>query len=242
MSWGHGRRSFRQAVEKKISTRDVAAITASLFGEGMMARARSGAVHWEKVSKPVPAKVVDAIMASHFKVVAPALRRNAAWRMQRRSLHAMTSPVPATAVEGSTIAIIRDMRSALRQSNFVAAGGTSIRGLLSAKRLTRQRFFGILFHMNLQEVQKRILPVLKRSDIAYAGVFGSVARGEATAGSDIDILVKFKQPATFSAYLQLDDLLREVLGRDVDLLTEGGVNKYLRPFIEKDLTLIYGTR
>lgn len=39
-------------------------------------------MNWEKVGKPVPAKVVDAMMASHFKAVAPALRRNDAWRMQ----------------------------------------------------------------------------------------------------------------------------------------------------------------
>lgn len=96
--------------------------------------------------------------------------------------------------------------------------------------------------MNIQEVRKKALPVLERSDVAYAGVFGSVARGEETADSDIDILVKFKKRPTFSAYLQLDDTLREALGLDIDLLTEGGVNKYLRPQIEQDFTLIYGTR
>ena len=96
--------------------------------------------------------------------------------------------------------------------------------------------------MNLNDIKKQIGPVLKQSRVEYAGVFGSVARGEAGTTSDVDILVKFIGPATFSAYLDLSDRLREALGRDIDLVTEGGVNKFLRPHIERDLQMIYGQR
>ena len=96
--------------------------------------------------------------------------------------------------------------------------------------------------MTWEEVQEKIRPILEQSGVQYAGVFGSVARGDAGPDSDVDILVKFKDPPTFSAYLHLDESLRSRLGRDVDLITEGAVNKFLRPYIEQDLKLVYGQR
>ena len=96
--------------------------------------------------------------------------------------------------------------------------------------------------MTTEELKQKITPILKEARLEYAGVFGSVARGEAGPTSDIDILVKFTSPVTFAAYLKLDDSLRLELGREVDLITEGGVNKLLRPYIERDLKLIYGQR
>lgn len=96
--------------------------------------------------------------------------------------------------------------------------------------------------MKFDEVREKIVPVLQKSDVQYAGVFGSVARGDDRPDSDVDILVKFSGPATFAAYLRLDDGLRQSLGRDVDLVTEGAVNKFLRPYIERDLKLVYGQR
>ncbi|OGN28283.1 MAG: hypothetical protein A2941_01920 [Candidatus Yanofskybacteria bacterium RIFCSPLOWO2_01_FULL_49_17] len=95
---------------------------------------------------------------------------------------------------------------------------------------------------NLEEIRKKLTPLLKESGVKYAGVFGSVARGEASPNSDVDILVKFSAPPTFSGYLALEENLRRTLNRDVDLITEGGVNKYLRPIVERDLVLIYGQR
>ena len=96
--------------------------------------------------------------------------------------------------------------------------------------------------MNLQEIKERVLPIIKDRPIEYMGIFGSVARGEDGPNSDIDILVKFTGRPTFSGYLKLEQDLREQLNRDVDLVTEGGVNKFLRPQIERDLKLIYGQR
>lgn len=96
--------------------------------------------------------------------------------------------------------------------------------------------------MNFEDVKRIIEPLLEKSGIEYAGVFGSVARGEAGPNSDVDILIKFKDRPTFDAYLKLDESLRQSLGKEIDLVTEGGVNKFLRPFIEKDLKLVYGQR
>lgn len=96
--------------------------------------------------------------------------------------------------------------------------------------------------MTLQEIREKIISVAKENPVEYIGIFGSVARGEAAAGSDVDVLVKFSGRPTFTAYLKLDESLRQQLGRSVDLVTEGAVNKFLRPQIERDLKMIYGKR
>ena len=46
--------------------------------------------------------------------------------------------------------------------------------------------------MNLTDIKKQIIPILKQKDVIRAGVFGSYARGDVKSKSDIDILVKFK--------------------------------------------------
>ncbi len=96
--------------------------------------------------------------------------------------------------------------------------------------------------MKLSEIKEKITPILQKSEVQYAGVFGSVARGEARPDSDVDILVKFRGRPTFSSYLKLDEELRGQLGMKVDLITEGALNKFLRAQIEQDLRLVYGQR
>lgn len=65
-------------------------------------------------------------------------------------------------------------------------------------------------------------------------LFGSVAREEASAGSDIDLLVSFRQTPTFSGYMKLRIFLEDLLGAKVDLVTESGLRERVRPFVEKD--------
>jgi predicted nucleotidyltransferase len=86
--------------------------------------------------------------------------------------------------------------------------------------------------MNLRELlhQKReaILQIAARHDAHNVRVFGSVARGDAGPDSDIDLLVE-RGPAPsswFPAGLVLD--LEEFLGCPVEVVTEKGLNPYLR--------------
>ena len=94
----------------------------------------------------------------------------------------------------------------------------------------------------MEKIKEIAVPILKANGVEFAGVFGSVARGEEGPGSDVDILVKFLGSPTFAGYLRLDESLKQGLGRDVDLVTVGAVNKFLRPHIEEDLKTIYGQR
>ena len=65
--------------------------------------------------------------------------------------------------------------------------------------------------------------------------FGSVARGEASLSSDLDLLVEFHGPATFARFMDLKFLLEDTLGVRVDLVTRAGLKEPLRPRIESEL-------
>ena len=65
-------------------------------------------------------------------------------------------------------------------------------------------------------------------------VFGSVARGEAGAGSDVDVLVDFAGEATFERFMSLKEQLEALLGAPVDLVTRKALRPALRPRIEAE--------
>jgi predicted nucleotidyltransferase len=59
-------------------------------------------------------------------------------------------------------------------------------------------------------------------------VFGSVARGEAEARSDIDILVEFSETVGLFEFARLRGFLEDVLGSRVDLVTPGALRESMR--------------
>ena len=66
------------------------------------------------------------------------------------------------------------------------------------------------------------------------GLFGSFARGEHKASSDIDILVEFEKP-TFRNFMDLSFYLEDLFGRNVDLVTVRGLHPRIRPYVEKEV-------
>jgi uncharacterized protein len=59
-------------------------------------------------------------------------------------------------------------------------------------------------------------------------VFGSVARGEARPESDVDILVTMEKGRSLLDLIGFWQDVEDLLGRKVDVISEGGVNPYLR--------------
>lgn len=84
----------------------------------------------------------------------------------------------------------------------------------------------------------KIVEICKQNDISYCAMFGSFARGEAKAESDLDLLVRFSKPVGWKFYGIADDL-EESLGRRVDLATEKMLNKHIRGSVLSDLQVIY---
>lgn len=80
----------------------------------------------------------------------------------------------------------------------------------------------------LQAKRDDVLDVAKQHGVTSIRVFGSVARGEETTESDVDLLVTTgpKVSSWFPAGLILD--LEHLLGRHIDIVTEAGLNPLLR--------------
>lgn len=94
--------------------------------------------------------------------------------------------------------------------------------------------------MNLSDFDKqKISEICRRNDISFCALFGSYARGEANAESDIDLLVRFSKPKGYN-FLDAAFEIEEVLGRKVDLITERGLSKHVREYVYKDLQVLYG--
>ncbi|NLT29404.1 MAG: hypothetical protein GXX86_02950 [Propionibacterium sp.] len=51
------------------------------------------------------------------------------------------------------------------------------------------------------------------------GVYGSIARGEATPDSDIDFLIEFEEDASLFDLVALQTALAELIGKPVDVLS-----------------------
>lgn len=87
---------------------------------------------------------------------------------------------------------------------------------------------------------EKLQEICRHHDITMVGVFGSMARGEATEQSDIDLLVKFSKRKSLLDLVRLEREVTAALGRKVDLLTEGAISPYLRDRVRRELRVIYG--
>ena len=86
--------------------------------------------------------------------------------------------------------------------------------------------------LNLLREHKATLS--KRFGVAALTLFGSVARNQASADSDVDILVRFNGPTTSKNYFGTQFYLEDLIGRPVDLVTDNALRPELRPYVERE--------
>jgi uncharacterized protein with HEPN domain len=82
-----------------------------------------------------------------------------------------------------------------------------------------------ILHEHRAELQHRF-------GVSSLRIFGSVARDDASSGSDVDILVDFDVTPSLFGFLRLRGFLEELLGSKVDLITEGGLKGRARDIRE----------
>ncbi|QGZ92839.1 nucleotidyltransferase family protein [Microcystis aeruginosa] len=70
------------------------------------------------------------------------------------------------------------------------------------------------------------------------GVFGSFVRGEATANSDLDLLVEFKGDVTFDNYMDLKFLLEDLFKRKIDLVIKEDIKPQIRERILEETVYV----
>jgi uncharacterized protein len=80
---------------------------------------------------------------------------------------------------------------------------------------------------------------LEQFDVRSIALFGSVARDEATADSDVDVLVEFGR-ATFDGYMGLKFFLEDLLGTPVDVATVDSLRPWLRERVLREAVHVGG--
>ncbi len=81
---------------------------------------------------------------------------------------------------------------------------------------------------------------LRRLGVRRIGLFGSAARGEATAASDLDFRVEFERKS-FDAHMNLKFFLEDLFGRRVDLVLKDSVKPRLREAIAREAVYASGS-
>lgn len=92
----------------------------------------------------------------------------------------------------------------------------------------------------VDEIRKIVVPIAVKHGVAALYLFGSYARGEAAADSDIDFLM---DGGSITSLYQLSAFrldLEDALGKPVDLLTLGHNDQMFIRKIRKDEVMIYG--
>lgn len=91
--------------------------------------------------------------------------------------------------------------------------------------------------MNALKLLKKNENIIKEKfGVSKIGIFGSFARGEGKEGSDVDILVEFKEGyKTFDNFMDLKFFLEDLFGRDVDLVTVQALKPSLKENILQEV-------
>lgn len=96
--------------------------------------------------------------------------------------------------------------------------------------------------MSTQTIQQIIADYFKTQPVLKAWLFGSFARGEETPNSDVDILIvpdRSGKPFTLFTMGGMYMDLKELLGREVDLVEDGSLRPYAIESANHDKKLIY---
>ena len=95
--------------------------------------------------------------------------------------------------------------------------------------------------MTKETMTKLIADYFKTQPVLKVWLFGSFSRGEQRDDSDVDILILPDESQHFSLFTLsgMYEDLKELLGREVDLITEGGLMPFARESADRDKILIY---
>ena len=93
----------------------------------------------------------------------------------------------------------------------------------------------------IDEIRSIVAPIAAAHNVGRIYLFGSYARGDATASSDIDLRVDKGRLKGLFALGALYADLEDSLGKQLDILTTGSLDQKFLQRIAKEEVLIYGS-
>jgi uncharacterized protein len=86
--------------------------------------------------------------------------------------------------------------------------------------------------------REQILQIATKHGASNVRVFGSVARGEATADSDVDFLVEIEPKRSLFDYIALMQDLTELIGRKVDIAEVESLHDLIREKVLRESVIL----
>lgn len=96
--------------------------------------------------------------------------------------------------------------------------------------------------MTHSDIKRKAVPFLKKRNAEFVGLFGSHAKHQANASSDVDLLVRFDRRKNLFELNRIQRELSEKLNRKVDLVTEGALSRHMRDSVMENLVTLYDCR
>lgn len=94
--------------------------------------------------------------------------------------------------------------------------------------------------LTINHIKEVIADYFAARPVKKVWLFGSYARGDADENSDVDVLVDIDyMPGIAAEYFTWNEDLRQRLNKNIDIVSAGWENKYIKPFIDKDKFIIY---
>lgn len=95
--------------------------------------------------------------------------------------------------------------------------------------------------MNKETIAKLIAEYFKTQPVLKAWLFGSYSCGQQREDADVDILIVPDKSQHFSLFTLsgMYEDLKDLLGCEVDLITDGGLMPFARESADRDKILIY---
>ena len=88
--------------------------------------------------------------------------------------------------------------------------------------------------LELEEIKRKLIPILRKNKVTKAGIFGSYARGEQSRKSDVDILIEINDSVGLIEFIKLKMTIQELLRKKVDLVEYDTIRPEIRENIIKD--------
>lgn len=92
----------------------------------------------------------------------------------------------------------------------------------------------MITRVDLKHKRDEIIKIAANHGAQNLRIFGSVARGEATQSSDLDVLIKLEPGRSLLDLVAIKQDLEDLLGCSVDVVTEDAVSPHIRDQVLKD--------
>jgi predicted nucleotidyltransferase len=93
-------------------------------------------------------------------------------------------------------------------------------------------------------LEEKLAEICRKNDIVFMAMFGSFVRGEQNARSDVDVAIEFdtSKGKSLLDLINVEDELRRIFKRKVDLGIFSSLNPYIMEDVKKEMRVIYEKR